>query len=413
MQQKTTLANGLRIVTQEMNSVQSVSVGLWIKTGVLSESSQNNGISHFIEHMVFKGTHKRTAKNIAETVDSVGGHINAFTSREYTCFYVKVLHEDVELAVDILSDMLFNSIFDHREIEKERSVVMEEINMYEDSPEDLVHDMLMETVYPEQAMGFPILGTEKTVSVLNREGLISHLHHHYRPDNSVLSIAGRINELELIELAKRYFGNWGSTGSSFHGSTNDLIFNPGKAAKHKDIEQMHFIIGLEAPAFGTDHMYDLFVINNVLGGSMSSRLFQRIREEHGLAYSIYSEMENYLESGLFMVSCSTSPQHHEQVRHLILKELNDLLDHGISPDEFDKARRQLKGNYLLGMESTSGCMASMGKTELLLGKVETAERILEKLNGLRKEEVEKTMRTYLHIEEMAESVVGPLAEGNN
>jgi predicted Zn-dependent peptidase len=406
MANKNVLPNGLRVVTEKISTVKSVAVGVWIRTGVVTEGELNNGISHFIEHMLFKGTRNRSARSIAETVDGVGGHINAFTSREYTCYYMKVLDENLDLAVELLSDMIFNSLFDENEIEKEKSVIAEEISMYEDSPEDLAHDLLIENMFKGQSLGYSILGQNHTIEKLNRERLQEYMHQQYNPKNSVLAVAGNYDEDRLSELIQQHFGNWQEDTAVDIALQERPTFRFGQISRQKDIEQIHLNIGYQGAALGSDEMYDLLVINNIIGGSMSSRLFQKIREDRGLVYSIYSSMNNYTQSGIFSVYCSMNPGQLTVVQELIDEELHDLTLHGFTSDEFEKARRQLKGSYLLGMESTSGRMASMGKSELLLHQIDTPDDILKKINGLEQSNAEAVMRQYLNPKKKTVILVG-------
>lgn len=396
MAQKFQLENHLRLVTEHIPAVKSVAVGVWIRAGVVTENKQNNGISHFIEHMLFKGTAKRSAGEIADTVDGVGGHINAYTSREYTCYYMKVLDENLELALELLSDMLFNSVHDLEEIEKEKGVISEEINMYEDSPEDLAHDLLIESMLKGQSLGYSILGSKEVVDGFSRETLVQYARDQYRPENAVLAVAGNYDPQELHELVIQYFGNWESKATITTLVEPSAALRYGRLSRQKDIEQIHLNIGYQGAILGSDDMYDLLILNNIIAGSMSSRLFQKIREDRGLVYTIYSSMSNYKTNGIYSIYSSMNPGQLSLVQDLIDEELNQLIVHGLTSEEFEKARRQLKGSYLLGMESTSGRMASMGKSELLLQRIETPDEILKKINSLEKERAELILRRFLN-----------------
>lgn len=406
MADKRVLSNDLRIVTEYIPTVKSVAVGVWIKTGVITENIGNNGISHFIEHMLFKGTGKRSAKEIAETVDGVGGHINAFTSREYTCYYMKVLDENLDLAIELLADMLFNSSFDPEEIEKEKSVIAEEISMYEDSPEDLSHDLLIESMFKDQPLGYSILGLKEVVESFTQQHLMEYVKNQYRPDNTVIAVAGNFEDNQLHQLVQRYFGDWKKQGLHQNEVRHASSLKFGRISRQKDIEQVHLNIGYQGAVLGSDEMYDLLILNNIIGGSMSSRLFQKIREDRGLVYSIYTSMNNYTNNGVYSIYCSMNPGQLSLVQELIDEEMYQLTSNGLTADEFEKAKRQLKGSYLLGMESTSGRMASMGKSELLLHKMDTPDDILNKINGLRKENAELIMRQFLNSKERTVVQVG-------
>ncbi len=406
MADKSVFSNDLRIVTENIKTVKSVAVGVWIKTGVVTENIENNGISHFIEHMLFKGTGRRSAKEIAEAVDDVGGHINAFTSREYTCYYMKVLDENLEMAIELLADMLFNSSFDPEEIEKEKSVIAEEINMYDDSPEDLAHDLLIESMFKDHSLGYSILGQQKVVETFTQEDLIRYVKEQYRPDNTVIAVAGNFNENHLYQLVNEYFGNWKNTKPQQEEQLLEPLIKFGRVSRQKDIEQIHLNIGYQGAVLGSAEMYDLLILNNIIGGSMSSRLFQKIREDRGLVYSIYTSMNNYTNNGVYSIYCSMNPGQLSLVQELIDEEINLLITNGLTSDEFEKARRQLKGSYILGMESTSGRMASMGKSELLLHKIDTPDDILNKINKLKKEKAELILRRYLNPKERTIVQVG-------
>lgn len=403
------LNNGLRVVTEQIPVVKSVAVGLWIRAGVVTENESNNGISHFIEHMLFKGTEKRSAREIAELVDGVGGHINAFTSREYTCYYMKVLDENLEMAVDLLADMLFNSQFDPEEIEKEKSVIGEEISMYEDSPEDLAHDLLIENMFRQQPLGYSILGQRDSIENLTRDSMLSYMKEHYRPEDVVIAVAGNFDPAFLEELLNQYFGDWKEEAPSQKVAQVKPVLSFGEISRQKDIEQIHLNIGYQGAVLGSAEMFDLLVINNIIGGTMSSRLFQSIREEKGLVYSIYSSMHNYTSNGVFTLYCSMNPGQLTVVQELIDSELQELMTKGFTTDEFEKARKQLKGSYLLGMESTSGRMAAMGKSELLLNRIDTPDMILRKINEIDQSNAEMVMRQYMHPDQKMAVLVGRLS----
>ncbi|SMP47735.1 M16 family metallopeptidase [Anoxynatronum buryatiense] len=400
------LTNGLRIVSEQIPVVKSVAIGFWIRAGVVTESESNNGISHFIEHMLFKGTESRSAREIAEMVDGVGGHINAFTSREYTCYYMKVLDENLSMAVELLADMLFNSRFDPEEIEKEKSVIGEEISMYEDSPEDLAHDLLIENMFRHHPLGYSILGQSDSIESLTRDAMLAYMKNHYRPEDTVISVAGNFDPAYLDELLHRYFYDWKGAPSTEKKTLTTPTLCFGEISRAKDIEQIHLNIGYQGAVLGSSEMFDLLVINNIIGGTMSSRLFQSIREEKGLVYSIYSSMHNYTSNGVFTLYCSMNPGQLTAVRELIDSELEELMKTGFTADEFEKARKQLKGSYLLGMESTSGRMAAMGKSELLLNRIDTPDMILKKINELEQTNAERVMRQYMHPDQKMAVLVG-------
>lgn len=405
MFKKTSLKNGLRVVCEKIPYVRSVSIGIWVKTGSSNENQQNNGISHFIEHMLFKGTEKRSAAQIAESIDNIGGQLNAFTGKECTCYYTKILDEHIDTAVDVLSDMFFNSIFAKKDIALEKKVVLEEIGMYEDSPEELVHDILSETVWDGSAIGYPILGTRKTLRGINEDMIRKYMNDRYTTNNTVISVAGNFDEDALNEILEKYFGHWGSTKESQQGSQN-VNFRSEVSVKEKETEQVHICIGFEGIKNGDVKMYPLLAVNNILGGGMSSRLFQKIREKKGLVYSIYSYPTTYNDAGLFTIYAGMKPENLEDVTKLIYDEVRLIQKKGITTQELQKSKEQLKGNYILGLESTSSRMNSIGKSELMLGYIHTPEEILHKIEAIKMEGVEYIVQNIFDLEKKGVSVVG-------
>lgn len=410
MFKKFTLENGVRIVCEQIPYVRSISLGIWVKAGSRNESEKNNGISHFIEHMLFKGTEKRSAAEIAESVDNIGGQINAFTGKECTCFYAKTLDEHIEIAVDILSDMFFNSIYAKKDIAVEKKVIIEEIGMYEDSPEELVHDNLSETVWDGSAIGYPILGTRKSLRGINRDMILEYLKEHYIPGNIVIAVVGNFDETSLTDMLEKYFGNWTST-VDVTIDRQVVEFKPKISIREKDTEQVHLCIGFEGIQNGDDNLYPLLAVNNIFGGSMSSRLFQKIREKKGLVYSIYSYPTAYNDAGLLTIYAGMKPEQLNEVINLIYNETRLLLKKGITSQEMEKSREQLKGNYILGLESTSSRMNSIGKSELLLGYINTPEEILKKITAITMDEVDEIIKKVCNLESKGISIVGSLKPG--
>lgn len=411
MYNKYTLENGLRIVTEHIPYVKSVSIGVWVETGSKNENAQNSGISHFIEHMLFKGTDRRSAKDIADLVDSVGGQINAFTGKECTCYYVKVLDTHLSLAMDLLSDMLFNSKFDPVEIDKERSVIIEEINMYEDSPEDVVHDLLSQTLLKDQPLGCPILGTKESLESITREDFMTYMRTHYVPERAVISVAGNFDEGELKREIEKCFGQWQRT-QGIQESEKQLQYYFDFSQKIKDIEQTHLCLAFKGIPLGHDDVYSLLVINNILGGSMSSRLFQSIREDRGLAYSVYSYPTSYKEGGMLSIYAGMNPNQLKEVCQLIKEEILRLNQEGLTEAELQKAKEQLKGNYILGLESTSSRMTAIGKSELLLGKTHTPKEVIQMIDDITMESVNRMIHEVLQMDAVAVSVVSNQNHGN-
>ncbi|NLI60816.1 MAG: insulinase family protein [Clostridiales bacterium] len=386
MYKRCKLRNGIQVVTERIPHFRSISIGLWFKAGSIYENSSQNGLSHFIEHMLFKGTKERTAKEIAQTLEAVGGQLNAFTAKECTCFYSKVIDQHLELALDLLSDMVLNSLFDEREINKEKGVILEEISMYEDSPDDVVHELLSRGFFGSHPLGQAIIGTSDNVMAFTREGMMEYFDGFYTPDNLVISIAGNFDEDELISLLDKYFGGWKKDRPEF---TEPQAAQPhsGIFYKYKDIEQTHLCIGFPGLPLGHEHIYPLMVFNNIFGGGMSSRLFQKIREENGLAYSVFSYPSSYVHGGLFTIYAGMKSSQTAQVVSLITEEIDSIKNMDISQEELYMAREQLKGNYILGLESTSSRMTAIGRNQLLIGRTLSPDEILAKIDKVRLDDI--------------------------
>lgn len=383
MYNRATLKNGIRVIYEYIPYVKSVSVGVWVGVGSRYETPANSGISHFIEHMLFKGTKKRSAKDIAEEMDFYGGQINAFTSKEYTCFYTKTLDTHLDLSVDLLSDMYYNSVFNPQDIETERKVIIEEINMYEDSPEDLVHDLLIEKAWDGDPLAMPISGTVESVSGITRDMILSYMDKFYTPQNTVIAVAGSFDEEKLIPLLEEKFN---VLRPSYNLSPFSIPeFKGGIYKKQKNIEQAHIAIGFCGLPSKDKDIFPLAVINNILGGSMSSRLFQTIREEKGLAYSVYSYSASYKGCGLYTIYAGLNPDKVDLVCELIINEVQKLVKDGISDYELKKGKEQLKGNYILSLESISSRMSALGKSEVMGERCRTPEEVLALIDSVDEE----------------------------
>ena len=389
-----TLSNGLRVIAEPIRHFRSVSVGLWVGAGVITERPEENGLSHFLEHMLFKGTQRRTAREIAEAMDSIGGQINAFTSKECTCYYAKVMDEHLPVAMDVLCDLLQNAALDPAELEKERGVILEEIAMVEDSPEDIVHDLLTETALKGNPLAQPILGVSAGIAAYTQKDLAAYRQSHYRPDNTVLAVAGHYDADTLRALAEKHLGAW-RPGEMPAMPERVKRFTPELKRKAKDIEQVHLCIGFPGIELGETDIYPLSVFNNLFGGGMSSRLFQRIREESGMAYSVYSYPTAYPGVGLYTLYAGTSTQHVNTVLHMLREEVDRVLKDGMTPEEFTKAREQLKGGYILGLESASSHMSSIGRGELLLRRVQSEDEVIEKINAVTPDDVLRVTKSIL------------------
>lgn len=401
------LNNNLTLVYEKLPFVRSVSFGLWVGTGSRYETHEQNGISHFIEHMLFKGTETKTARDIAMIIDNVGGQLNAFTGKECTCFYTKTLDEDLETSMELISDMLFHSRFDPVHIETEKKVIAEEISMYEDYPEELVHDMLSEEVWSGNSLSYPILGNYQSILSINRDKIIKYMNSFYVPENSVISVAGNFDEHRLIELVQKYFGEW-KTRNFCKINTCRPCFNRSMKVKRKDTQQVHMCIGFRGVKRGEESMYSLLTLNNILGGGMSSRLFQRVREELGLAYSIYSYSTSYRDVGMFVIYAASSPDRYLEVINHIQSEIESLISKFLSEADVEKAKNQLKGNFIIGLDSTSSRMNSIGDSQLMLGRIQTPDEVLNDIDKVSCDSIKEIIKYVFKPEQMGLSAIGDI-----
>lgn len=398
-----TCQNGVRIVLENNPTVRSVAIGVWIGTGSRHETPEINGISHFLEHMFFKGTSTKSAREIAESFDHIGGQVNAFTSKEYTCYYAKVLDEHANYALDVLADMFFHSTFDENELKKEKNVVYEEIKMYEDAPDDIVHDLLSKATYGNHSLGYPILGTEETLASFNGDSLRQYMHDYYTPDRVVISVAGNISD-SFIKDVEKWFGSYEAKGKAT--GLEKPEFHTEKLTRKKETEQAHLCLGFKGLEVGHERIYDLIVLNNVLGGSMSSRLFQDVREDKGLAYSVYSYHSSYEDSGMLTIYGGTGANQLQQLSETIQETLATLKRDGITSKELENSKEQMKGSLMLSLESTNSKMSRNGKNELLLGKHKTLDEIINELNAVNLERVNGLAR-QLFTEDYALALISP------
>jgi predicted Zn-dependent peptidase len=388
---------------ENIPTVRSAAIGVWIKTGSRNETPELNGVSHFLEHMFFKGTTKRNAREIAESFDSIGGQVNAFTSKEYTCYYAKVMDNHASYALEILADMFFNSTFDGEELKKEKNVVYEEIKMYEDTPDDIVHDLLSKAVYENHPLGYPILGTENTLETFNSDTLKKYVHDMYTPDKVVVSIAGNVDE-KLIKEVESYFGSY-QGGEDRHELVKPS-FHENRITRKKDTEQAHLCLGYNGLEIGNDKTYSLITLNNILGGSMSSRLFQDVREQRGLAYSVYSYHSSYQDSGMVTVYGGTGTNQLDSLYETIQETLDTLKRDGITEKELRNSKEQLKGSLMLSLESTNSRMSRNGKNELMLGEHRSLDDIIIKIDEVTEDTVNELANQIFT--EHSLSLVSPL-----
>lgn len=411
MYQYRTLKNGIRVVAEKINYLKSISIGVWIGNGSRYESAAENGISHFIEHMLFKGTQNRSAAQIANEIDAVGGQIDAFTSREYTCFCTKTLDTHIPIALDILSDMLYNPRLDADDMALERQVIGEEIRMYADSPEELVYDLSSYAVWGDTPMGRPILGTYESLDGITPDIMRNYMNNHYTSANTIISVSGNFDE-SLFDLLEKYFGSRELSDSKPY--LPDVPYLSGNnIVRTKDIEQVQLVAAFKGIDVMDESVYSLLVFNNVFGCGMSSRLFQNIREQRGLVYSISAGHSAYINTGVFDISAGMSAESLKEVASLISKEINTIKRDKLTKDEISKAKEQLKGNYILSSESTGARMQGAGRS-LLLGKpIYTQEEALQKIDAVNTDSVAEIIDRVLDSSTLCISAVGPVESAEN
>lgn len=379
--QKTVLPSGIKIVTEEMPDVESASIGIWINAGSRDENPATSGISHFIEHLLFKGTDRRTALDISKEIESVGGVLNAFTSRESTCFYVKVLSKDLPMAIDLLCDIFMNSKFDMAELEKERQVVLQEIKMVEDTPDDLIHDLFSERFWHNDQLGRSILGTAETVNGIKRPDVMKYFGERYRSTDDVLiTAAGRFKHEKVLKLVKRHLAKF--KGVKRNAAYKKPASSPGIKIYKKELEQAHLCLGVPAPQQASPQRYTVYLINTILGSGMSSRLFQEIREKRGLAYSVFSYLNLCKDTGSLVAYAGTSTKDFSGVVKLMLEEFAKLRAGKVSADEFRAAKEQLKGGMLLGFETSDARMSKLARDEAYFGRVVPVKEIIKGIDAV-------------------------------
>ena len=401
----TTLANGVRVVTDPMPTVESVSVGVWVRAGARFEPLETNGVAHLLEHMMFKGTARRTAPQIAESIENVGGHINAYTAREVTAYYAKVLKDDVALAVDVIADIVQNSLFDERELTRERSVVLQEIGQAHDTPDDVVFDHFQSVAFPDQPLGRPVLGLADVVGKMPRDVIAGFHGKHYRGGAVVLAAAGNISHAALVALAEEHFSDVPAGAPEGFEASN---YGGGERCETRDLEQIHFVMGFEGVPVGTDDYYALSVLSNLFGGGMSSRLFQEIRERRGLVYSIDTFLSAFSDGGVFGIYAGTGPDLIEEFVPALCGEITRLAD-SLGADEIARARTQLKSSLLMGMESTGARSERSGQQMLLYNRVVSVAELVEKIDKVTPEMLaDVARRTFASVPSLA--TVGPKAD---
>jgi predicted Zn-dependent peptidase len=407
--ERATLPNGIRIVTESMPYVRSVSLGLWIGSGSRVEHGPENGISHFIEHMVFKGTRQRSAEDIARSVDSVGGGLDAFTSKELVSFNAKVLDEHLPLALDILADLVLNPLFREADIEKEKSVILEEIKMEADQPEFVLHEAFISNFWKGHSLGKPILGTKETVKKFGQEMLCDYYNRVYSPGNILITAAGNLNHDVIVKLVRDKFESM-QTRAALPLDTTPRPHAPIILRKKESLEQVHIALGVPAYALAHELRFPLYVLNTVLGGGMSSRLFQNIREKQGLAYAVYSELNLFSDTGCFTIYAGTAIETAKQVVESVIKELRQLKNDLIGEDELRRAKDHLKGSLMLSLESTSSRMSNLARQELYFDRFMSLDEMIDSIEAVTREQVQSIAHEFFQTQNIALAMLGRLSE---
>jgi predicted Zn-dependent peptidase len=402
---KEVLPNGLTILTEEMDHIRSVSIGIWVKNGSRHEDPQQNGVSHFIEHMVFKGTTSRSAEDIAREVDSIGGNMDAFTGKETVCFNVKILDEHVPAAMDVLSDMVLNPVFDANEIGREKGVILEEIKMDEDNPDYLVHEIFTQAFYKDHPLGKPILGTKETVRAFDRDMVHSNYSRKFAPGNLIVAAAGNIQHDKFVEEVARRYQHLKPLANGFHQDppkTYARIIMRNK----KSLEQVQICMGVPAYSISHPRRYVCYILNTLLGGGMSSRLFQNIREKQGLVYSIFSELNPFQDSGTLAVYAGTSRESAPKVVQQVVQEFAAFKQSPVSGEELQRAKAQLKGSLMLGLESSTARMSNLARQEMYYDHFHTMDEIIAKIEAVTSEQICEVANELFRSGEIAVTVLG-------
>jgi predicted Zn-dependent peptidase len=408
MVQKTTLENGIQVITEEIPHVHSVSVGIWVKAGSRDERSLENGISHFIEHMLFKGTKRRSAHQIAKEIDAVGGVLNAFTSKEFSSFYAKVLAEHLPVALDLLFDLFLHSLFSPEELERERQVIIQEISMVQDTPDEYIHDLFTQAFWPRHSLGFPILGRMETISRMNRTKLLAFFHQNYLGIQPVFVAAGNLKHENLLRPVQETLGRAKLREKKRQSSPPRP--HPHLLVKQKKLEQVHLVLGTQGISATHPGRYAFSILNTILGGGMSSRLFQEIREKRGLAYSVYSFLSSFMDSGVLGVYVGTGENTLTRVLQLILREMKKLAEDSLKPKDLRSAKEQLRGNLLLSLESMDSRMGRLAKNELYFNRFISTEEIIEGIEKVKAEEVSALAHQTFKPNALSLTVLGPVTE---
>src|ERR1700690_1744564 len=401
------LPNGLTILTEQMDHIRSVSMGIWVKTGSRHEDPTVNGISHFVEHMVFKGTTNRTAEDIARQVDSIGGNMDAFTGKEMVCFNIKILDEPMPVAMDVLTDMVLNPGFDGKEIARERGVILEEIKMDEDNPDYLVHEIFTQNFWKDHPLGKPILGTKETVKKFERDAVLETYSHRFAPGNIIVAAAGHLDHDQFVDLVVKHFEHLKPAQNGFHSATPKIV--PRIVLRNKKaLEQVQLCIGVPAYPIAHEKRHAGYILNTLLGGGMSSRLFQNIRERQGLAYSIYSDLNPYRDTGCMAVYAGTSLASAAKVVKSVVNEFHNLKTQTVPEEELRRSKYQPKGTLMLSLESSTARMSNLARQEMYFDRFYDLDELIEKIEAVTAEDLTQLANEFFKAESVAVTVLGNL-----
>lgn len=406
---RTKLKNGLRIISERIPAFRSISLGFWVGIGSRDEAPEQAGITHFVEHLLFKGTKKRTAKDIAETFDAIGGELNALSSKEHTFFYAKVLNHHLPLAVDVLTDILMNPLFKKTDISAERRVVLEEINMHEDSPAELIHDYFDSVLWPDHPLGKRVLGSARTIKAMAREDIANYFRQSYTPPNIVVAAAGNVRHNMLIDLIEKSLGKM--EGKKISRAKAKPEVRSHMTIFRRKTQQAHICYGTEGLPLNHKDRFVMAVLDTILGGGMSSRLFQNIREKRGLVYSIYSFNSQFTETGALAIYAGTQPSKAKEVIGLIKSEIGELIRYGVTETELERAREHLKGNLVLSLEDTTTRMSRLGRAEITRSEILSVDDLIKRIDAVTLEDIVKLTRRIFKPNRMVLTVIGPFREG--
>ena len=401
------LPNGLTIITEQMQHIRSASIGIWLQTGSRDEDAAWNGISHFIEHMLFKGTEHRTAEEIARQVDSIGGNMDAFTAKECICFNVKVLDEHLPVALEILSDLVLHPVFDSNDITRERGVILEEIKMDEDNPDYLVHEIFTQNFWKDHPLGKPILGTKETVKKFERTAVLDTYSHRFAPGNIIVSAAGNLDHDRFVELVTKHFEHMKPRKNGFHSPVPKIVSKITLRNK-KALEQVQLCLGVPSHPIAHEKRHAGYILNTLLGGGMSSRLFQNIRERQGLVYSIYSDLNPYRDTGCLAVYAGTSRESASKVVQSVVSEFHKLKAEPVPADELRRSKDQLKGSLMLSLESSSARMSNLARQEMYFDRFYDLDELIAKIEAVTVEDLTSLANEFFNTESVAVTILGNL-----